>query len=67
MFRTALALVCFAASLPLHAAAPDADKSAAALADLKAAVDGKPVSLEELAKKPFALVPLTKADAGEAR
>ena len=43
MFRTALALVCFAASLPLIAAPPDADKSAGALLDLKTAVGGKPV------------------------
>lgn len=67
MFRRVLAFVCFAVSLPLFAAAPDADKSAGALADLKAAVGGKPVSLDELAKKPFALVPLTKADAAKAR
>ena len=67
MFRTALALVCLAASLPLIAAPPDADKSAGALLDLKAAVGGKPVSLEELAKKPFAAVPLTKTDAAKAR
>ena len=67
MFRTALALVCFAASLPLIAAPPDAEKSAGALMDLKAAVGGKPVSLEELAKKPFSAVPLTKTDAAKAR
>ena len=63
--------LCFLAisllALDLSAAPPDAEKSAAALAELKAAVDGKPSSLEDLAKKPFALVPLTKADAAKAR
>jgi len=50
---------------PLLAA--DADKSAQAVKDLKAAIDAKPASVAELADKPFASVPLTKADATTAR
>ena len=46
-------LVAFSVSSNLTAAPPDAEKSAVALAELKAAVDGKPSSLEELAAKPF--------------
>ncbi len=61
--RTLIALILLAA--PLVAA--DADKSAAALKDLKAAIDAKPASVAELADKPFASVPLTKADAAAAR
>jgi pimeloyl-ACP methyl ester carboxylesterase len=54
-------------SLALTAAPPDAEKSATALAELRAAVDGKPSSLTDLAGKPFAKVPLTKADSAKAR
>lgn len=54
-------------SLNLCAATPDANGSLTALREFKTAVAGKPVSLEELAGKPFALVPLTKADAAKAR
>jgi hypothetical protein len=46
---------------------PDAAKSAAALKELKVALDGKPASLAELAERDFAKVPLTKADAAAAR
>jgi len=63
--------LCYLATLflatAITAAPPDAEKSAAALAELRAAVDGKPSSLEDLAAKPFALVPLTKSDASKAR
>lgn len=49
------------------ALAVDAEKSAAAVKDLKAAIDAKPASVAELADKPFAKVPLTKTDAAAAR
>jgi hypothetical protein len=61
--RSVLLLVLLTA--PLLAA--DADKSAAAVKELKAAIDAKPASVAELADKPFAAVPLTKADAATAR
>lgn len=61
--RSLFALLLLAA--PLVAA--DATKSAAALKELKAAIDAKPASVAELAGKPFATVPLTKADAAAAR
>jgi len=48
-------------------AAPDADKSAAALKDLAAALAERPADPAKLADKPFAAVPLTKADAAKAR
>ncbi len=46
---------------------PDAGKSAAALKALQSALADKPTSLGEVAKKEFARVPLTKADATAAR
>jgi hypothetical protein len=53
------------------AAAPDAKaeeaKSASALKELRAALEAKPATLAELAEKPFARIPLTKADAATAR
>ncbi len=61
--RALLFLALFAA--PLVAA--DATKSAEAVKDLKAAIDAKPTTVAELADKPFATVPLTKADAAAAR
>ena len=61
--RPLLALLLLAAP----ALAADAEKSAAALKDLKAAIDAKPASVAALADKPFASVPLTKADAAAAR
>jgi poly(3-hydroxybutyrate) depolymerase len=61
--RSLFALLLLAA--PLVAADPT--KSAAALKELKAAIDAKPASVAELAGKPFATVPLTKADAAAAR
>ncbi|MBY0459964.1 MAG: transglutaminase-like domain-containing protein, partial [Gemmataceae bacterium] len=42
-------------------------KSESALKELKAALDAKPASLADLATKPFAKIPLTKADAATAR
>jgi predicted esterase len=50
---------------PLSAA--DEAKSAAAVKELAAALDAKPAALADLADKPFAAVPLTKADAQTAR
>lgn len=47
--------------------AVDADKSATAIKALKSAIEAKPTSIAELAEKPFASVPLTKADAATAR
>ncbi len=47
-------------------AAPDADKSAAAVKALQLALSANP-SLNEIAAKDFAKVPLTKADAAKAR
>jgi hypothetical protein len=61
--RFLIALVLLAAPL----AAADAAKSAAAVKELKAAIDAKPAGVAELAGKPFASVPLTKADAATAR
>jgi hypothetical protein len=61
--RPLIALAFFIA--PLLAA--DADKSAAAVKDLKAAIEAKPATVAELADKPFVAVPLTKADAATAR
>ncbi len=61
--RALCILAVFAA--PLLAA--DATTSAQAVKDLKAAIDAKPASVVELADKPFATVPLTKADATAAR
>lgn len=61
--RSFIALLLLVA--PLVAA--DADKSAQAVKDLKAAVEAKPASVAELADRPFATVPLTKADAATAR
>lgn len=56
-----------ALSLTLSAA-PEADKSAAALKELTAALAANPpADLAALAGKPFAAVPLTKADAAAAR
>lgn len=52
-------------SAPLLAA--DAAKSGQAIKDLKAAIEAKPKTVGELADKPFASVPLTKADAAAAR
>jgi poly(3-hydroxybutyrate) depolymerase len=53
------------------AAAPDARaevaKSAAALKELRAALEADPGKLLNLAEKPFARIPLTKQDAAEAR
>jgi hypothetical protein len=61
--RALCILTVFAA--PIFAA--DATKSAVAVKDLKAAVEAGPKSVAELADKPFASVPLTKADAATAR
>lgn len=55
-----------ALSLALSAA-PDADKSAAAVKALTDALVAKPADLAKLAEKDFASVPLTKADAAKAR
>ncbi|QJW92651.1 alpha/beta hydrolase family protein [Frigoriglobus tundricola] len=52
-------------ALPLVAA--DAAQSAAALKELRTALDAKPAALDALADKSFAQVPLTKADATTAR
>jgi poly(3-hydroxybutyrate) depolymerase len=49
------------------AAAPDADKSAAAVKALRSALADMPAALADLAAKDFAQVPLTKADAAAAR
>ncbi|MCU0702470.1 MAG: hypothetical protein MUF18_00575 [Fimbriiglobus sp.] len=62
MRYTIALLLCTA---PLFAA--DAGKSAEAIKQLKAAVDAKPKAIAELTDQPFASVPLTKADAAEAR
>jgi Transglutaminase-like superfamily len=48
-------------------AAPDADKSAAALKALQAALAANPDKFSDVATKEFAKVPLTKADATAAR
>ncbi|MDY3554959.1 transglutaminase domain-containing protein [Gemmata sp. JC717] len=52
-------------------AAPDAKaetaKSESALKELRAALEAKPAALADLANKPFAKIPLTKADAATAR
>ncbi len=54
-----------------RAAAPDVKaevaKSAAALKELRAALDANPATLAELADKSFAKIPLTKEDAATAR
>lgn len=52
------------AALP---AGPDPEKSAAALKTLREALAGRPRSLGDLAEKDFARLPLTKADAADAR
>ncbi len=53
------------------AAAPDVKaevaKSAGAMKELRAAIEAKPAALTDLADKPFAKIPLTKADAATAR
>lgn len=61
--RPLFILLLFAA--PLLAA--DATKSAQAVKDLKAAIEANPRTVGELADKPYASVPLTKADAATAR
>ncbi len=61
--RPLIAILLF--TTPLLAA--DAAKSGQAVKDLKAAVEAGPKSVAELADKPFATVPLTKADAATAR
>jgi poly(3-hydroxybutyrate) depolymerase len=53
--------------ITLPAAAPDAGGSSAALKALRDALAAQPGSLSELARKDFAAVPLTKADASAAR
>lgn len=58
-------LVLLAGICSLTAAQPD--QSAEALRQLSAAVEAKPKSLDELCQRPFAKVPLTKADAAIAR
>lgn len=55
----------FVVTTPL--ASVDVEKSAAALKELRAALDAKPASLSDLAGKDFAGMPLTKADAASAR
>src|SRR5438045_3386613 len=65
--RIRLFAVCALLLLALPLPAADEAASAAALKDLRAALDTKPTSLAELADKPFAKVPLTKADAATAR
>ncbi len=50
-----------------HYTQPNAERSAAALKALRAALDARPTSLGELADKDFAAVPLTRADAAAAR
>ncbi|MBN9120619.1 MAG: polyhydroxyalkanoate depolymerase [Planctomycetes bacterium] len=54
-----------------RAAAPDVKaeeaKSASALKELRAALDANPAALAELVDKPFAKIPLTKADSLTAR
>jgi poly(3-hydroxybutyrate) depolymerase len=60
-----IAVLLFAS--PLLAAAPDTAKSADALKALRAALDGKPAALAELADRDFARVPMTRADAAMAR
>jgi hypothetical protein len=59
----------FAFLIPAAAFADAADsaRSAAALASLKAELAANPAPLADLARKPFASVPLTKADAALAR
>ncbi len=59
-------LLVFLAS-PLAAAPPDSVRSATAVKQLRAALDGEPASLAPLVDKDFAKVPLTKADAAAAR
>lgn len=55
----------FLFTAPLIAA--DAEKSAAALKELRTALDAKPAKLDDLAESEFAKVPLTKEDAKTAR
>lgn len=62
-----LSLVISALALTSVAAAPDSAKSAAAVADLKAAVDASPKSFAAIQGKPFVDIALTKADAAAAR
>ena len=66
MLRRLFALNCFLISVPALAAPPDAEKSAHALRELSEALGAKP-KLSGLVGKPFALEPLTKADAAKAR
>src|SRR5437016_446761 len=54
-------------ALPALAAPPDASRSMAALAALKAALASKPKSIAALASKDFASTALTKSDARVAR
>ena len=60
-------LVVFALASPVIAAPPDVDASAAALKALRTALADSPPSIEEIANKEFARVPLTKSDAAAAR
>lgn len=61
-----LALCALLLLAPILRAADEA-KSAAAVKDLAAALEAKPATAIELIDKPFAKVPLTKADADAAR
>src|SRR5579864_6543064 len=54
-------------AFPALAAPPDASRSAAALAAMKAALASKPNSIAALASRDFASTPLTKSDALAAR
>jgi hypothetical protein len=67
--RNRLTALLFSVALasPLPAAPPDATRSAAAVKELRAALDAKPDSFAGLAEKGLAKVPLTKADAAAAR
>ncbi len=68
MFARTLAILALAlVSTSLLAVPPDAKQSAAAVQDLRTALEANPKSLAEIADKSFASTPLTKADAVQAR
>ncbi len=67
MLRLLFALSCYLLPTAVLAAPPDAEKSANALRELTEALQAKPEKLSDLVGKPFALDPLSKADAAKAR